>query len=73
MNTSELQANIKSRDAIFRLEGFEPTGSILLTDQAVLAGKGTYAESTQELIAYVKHHKTVDGFVYSKTKTIELA
>lgn len=68
MNTAELQANIKSRDAIFRLEGFEPTGSILLTDKAVLAGKGTYSEASSELIAYAKAHKTTDGFVYSKAR-----
>jgi hypothetical protein len=67
MNIAELQANIKCRDAIFRLEGFEPTGFILLTDKAVLLGVGTYAESTQELVAYIKQHKTAEGFVYSKT------
>ena len=71
MNTtdaSRLKNIIKQVDAIFALEGFQPTSSILDTDRAVLAGVGTYAESTKELVDYVKKHKTAEGFVYSKTQ-----
>jgi hypothetical protein len=57
---------IKQVDAIFALEGFEPTDMKRNTDKAVLAGVGTYSESVAELVEYVKQNKTVDGFKYSK-------
>ena len=66
-DTSRLKNIIKQVDAIFAFEGFQPIGSILDTDRAVLAGVGTYAESTKELVEYVKTLKTAKGFVYSKT------
>lgn len=59
--------NIKQIDAIFAFEGFTPSQSVIDTDRAVLAGVGSYAESTRELIDYVKKHKSVEGFIYSKT------
>jgi imidazoleglycerol phosphate synthase glutamine amidotransferase subunit HisH len=67
MTKSNIENAIKHVDAIFALEGFTPSESIRATDRAVLAGVGSYAESAQELIEHVKRHKTVDGFVYSKT------
>jgi|GEM_PF-6037576 hypothetical protein len=63
----EISDAIKLVDAIFALEGFSPSESILATDRAVLAGVGSYAESAQELIAYARRHKTTKGFIYSKT------
>jgi hypothetical protein len=64
-----IQRAITQVDAIFRLEGFEPSDSILETDRVVLAGLGTYAESAQLLIEYVKLHKTADGFIYKNLMT----
>ena len=58
--------NITQGDAIFALEGFEKTDTIRAIDEAVLAGVGTYEEAAAEMLVYVREHKTVDGFVYSK-------
>ena len=62
----ELLDDIKQTDAIFALSGFEKTDSVRATDAAVLAGAGTYEEARAELLAYVREHKTSEGFVYSK-------
>jgi len=58
---------IKFVDSVFRLEGFEPTAAIKAVDKAVLAGVGDYDEAAAEIIAYAKEHKSIDGFVYSKS------
>lgn len=58
--------HIRRVNGIFALEGIEPGAATLAADRAVLAGVGTYRESVQELLAYVKEHQTLDGFVYSK-------
>ena len=62
----ELLDDIKQTDAIFALSGFEKTDSVRATDAAVLAGVGTYQEAGAELLAYVREHKTSEGFIYSK-------
>ena len=67
VDRDKILTTIKHVDAIFALEGFEPTVTKRKTDKAVLAGIGTYSEAAQELIQYVKKNKTVDGFVYSKS------
>ena len=54
-------------DAVFRLEGFEPTAAMTAIRKAVLAGVGDYEDAVQEIIAYAKEHKSVEGFVYSKS------
>ena len=58
---------IKFVDSVFRLEGFEPTAAIKAVDEAVLAGVGDYEDAAQEIIAYAKEHKIIDGFVYNKS------
>ena len=67
INKTKIQNAIKQVDAIFAFEGFEPSRNILEIDKSVLAGVGSYAESADELIEYVKKNKSVDGFIYSKT------
>ncbi len=54
-------------DSVFRLEGFEPTAAMHAIRKAVLAGVGDYEDAVQEIIAYAKEHKSIDGFVYSKS------
>jgi predicted RNA-binding protein with PIN domain len=69
MTTSEkekIQEAIKQADAIFALEGFEPTEQIRAIDAAVLAGRVTRTQATQEMVEYVKEHKTTDGFIESR-------
>ncbi len=58
---------IKFVDSVFRLEGFEPTAAIKAVDEAVLAGVGDYDDAAAEIIAYAKEHKSIEGFVYSKS------
>ncbi len=36
-------------------------------DEAVLAGRVTNQQIIDEMIAYVKEHKTTDGFIESRT------
>jgi len=38
--------------------------------EKVLAGVGDYEDAVQEIIAYAKEHKTIDGFVYSKSSVL---
>ncbi len=58
---------IAQTDAIFALEGFEPTDQIRAIDAAVLAGRISYAQAAQEMKQYTLQHKTVDGFVASRS------
>ena len=55
-------------DSVFRLEGFESTEAIKAVDRAVLAGVGDWEEAVQEAIVYAKEHKSIDGFVYRKSR-----
>jgi hypothetical protein len=58
---------IKQTDAIFRLEGFEPTDQSRAIDTAILAGRVTNAQVIDELVEYAKQHKTTDGFIESRS------
>lgn len=57
---------IKQTDAIFALEGFEPTEQKRAIDAAVLAGYITRAEVIEEMREYVIQHKTTKGFIQSR-------
>jgi hypothetical protein len=57
---------IKQTDAIFALEGFEPTEQIRAIDAAVLAGRVTHAQVAVEMRDYAMRHKTTDGFIQSR-------
>lgn len=75
MNTSTLtpeeQATIrdaiKQTDAIFALEGFEPTEEKRSIDAAVLAGRVTFTQVAEEMRDYAMQHKTTDGFIESRS------
>jgi hypothetical protein len=58
---------IKQRDAIFALEGFEPTEQTRAIDAAVLAGRVTRSQVAREMVEYAKQHKTTDGFIESRS------
>jgi hypothetical protein len=64
-----MQENIRQVDAIFQLEGFEPTDQTRAIDAAVLAGRVTRAQVSDELVAYAKEHKSVEGFIASRSWT----
>ena len=53
-------------EAIFALEGFEKTEQSRKIDEAVLAGRVSNHQVIDEMIAYVKEHKTTDGFIESR-------
>jgi hypothetical protein len=54
-------------DAIFALEGFEPSEQHKALDRAVLAGRVTPEQVCDEMLAYAKQHKSTDGFAASRT------
>jgi len=54
-------------DAIFALEGFQPTEQSKAIDAAVLAGRVTLTQAANELREYIKQHKAVEGFVASRS------
>jgi hypothetical protein len=58
---------IQQTDAIFALEGFEPTALIRAIDVAVLAGRVTFTQVAGEMVEYAKQHKTTDGFIESRS------
>lgn len=64
---ARLRENMRQRDAIFRLEGFEPNADTRAIDEAILAGRVTAKQAADEMVAYVRQHKTVDGFIQSRS------
>ena len=54
-------------DAIFALEGFEPTPESRVVNAAVLDGRVTFAQAIAEVCAYVREHKTMNGFIESRS------
>ena len=63
---AEMREVIKQVDAIFALEGFEKIEQSRKIDEAILAGRGYNQRVIDEMIAYVKEHKTTDGFIESR-------
>lgn len=52
--------------AIFALEGMSPTDQSQGIDAAIQAGSVTLEQAQKELLAYVKEHKTSQGFIESR-------
>lgn len=63
---ARLREAMRQRDAIFRLEGFEPTDITRAIDEAILAGRVTAKQATDEMVAYAKQYKCLDGFIQSR-------
>ncbi len=63
---TDIRSAIEQTDAIFALEGFEPTDQRRAISAAVLAGRVTHAQVADEMREYVMQHKTVTGFVASR-------
>lgn len=61
-----MKENIRQADAIMRFEGCEPTEQDRAIDAAVLAGRVTRAQVSDELVAYAREHKSIDGFIASR-------
>jgi hypothetical protein len=54
-------------DAIFALESFQPTAQTRAIDAAVLSGRVTRSQVTQEMVEYARQNKTTTGFIESRT------
>lgn len=54
-------------DAIFALEGFEPTPDSRVVNAAILDGRVTIPQLIAEMTSYVREHKTMSGFVESRS------
>jgi vacuolar-type H+-ATPase subunit I/STV1 len=61
-----MQDAFAQTDAIFALEGFEPTEQIHAIRAAVLSGRVTHAQVVEEMRDYAMQHKTTDGFIQSR-------
>ena len=64
-----LREVMRQTDAIFRLEGLEPTAMDRAMDAAVLAGRVTTAQLIEEMREYVMQYKSMDGFIRSRAWT----
>lgn len=64
-----LREVMRQTDAIFRLEGLEPTAMDRAMDAAVLAGRVTTAQVIKEMREYVMQYKSMDGFIRSRAWT----
>ena len=54
-------------DAIHGIEGFEPTELQQRIRAAILAGRITSAQAAKEMSAYVAEHRTLEGFLESRS------
>jgi hypothetical protein len=61
-----MQEVFAQTDAIFSLEGFDPTEQSRAIETAVLAGRVTLAQVAVEMRDYAMQHKTTDGFIQSR-------
>lgn len=68
--TDAMLESIRQTDAIFALEGFEPTAQTKAINAAVLAGRVTRAQVAQEMVSYIQQHQTVEGFVATRVGVI---
>jgi len=69
MTTEEKEVYRKAceqTDAIFALEGFEPTEERKAIREAVMTGRVTLDQVISEKVEYAKQHKTIDGFLESR-------
>lgn len=57
---------IEQADAIFALEDFQPTEEMQRIDEAVLAGRVSYAQVADELREYAINHKSARGFLQTR-------
>lgn len=64
---SRIREAIKQGNAIMALEGFQPDALTNAIDMAVIAGRVTHGQAADEMASYAKEHKSLDGFLESRT------
>jgi len=62
-----IEEAIRQKDAIWALEGFQPTDEIRAVEAAVLAGRITFGQAAEEMRDYAMEHKTMSGFIASRS------
>ena len=62
---------IEQSEAIFALEGLEPSPQDKAIDAAILAGRVSPEQAREELLDYVTAHKTVRGFIESRAWALQ--
>ena len=67
LENQKLKWAIEQTNAIFSLEGFDQTADTKAIDAALLAGRITSTQAAEELNAYASEHKTIRGFIASRT------
>jgi len=65
--TGNMRAVFARVDAIHRLEGFEPTELQKRLRIAILEGRVTSAQAAEEMSAYAAEHRTLEGFLESRS------
>lgn len=65
--TGNMRAVFAQVDAIHRLEGFEPTELQKRVRIATLEGRVTSAQTAEEMGAYAAEHRTLEGFLESRS------
>lgn len=63
---SAYAAAMEQTEAVFALEGMEPSEQDRAITAAILAGRVSPEQAREELLAYVTAHKTVKGFLESR-------
>ena len=58
--------SIKQTDAIFALEGFKKDDFSTTVDGAVLGGRVSRKQATDEMVAHAKKHNNLDGFLETR-------
>ena len=59
-------ATIRQVQAVFALEGMEPSEQDKGVIAAILAGRVSPEQAREESLAYITEHKTLDGFIESR-------
>lgn len=70
MNSEEekqrLAKIITNVNGTFYLAGFDLTDEMSIIQQAIIDGKIGAKQASDEIVAYVKEHKTMDGYIEAK-------
>lgn len=60
-------AAMKQTEAMVALEGMQPTAQDKAATAAIVAGRVAPEQAREELLAYVREHQTMRGFIESRS------
>ena len=67
MNKEHLAEIMRQCDASFALEGFQQTPLRKAINEAILAGRISPDEAHEELLDWIREHKTTEGFMEARS------